>query len=64
MTVQELIKQYETDEKLRAEVKDILKDGRVTIPEIMKFAKKHDVDITLEEIVKYMAEAKKLGFLK
>ncbi|MBR5430633.1 MAG: hypothetical protein IK116_08955 [Firmicutes bacterium] len=63
-TVEELIKQYETDKNLQAEVKAILADGKISIKEFMSFAKKHDVDISLEDLPKYAAEAKKLGFIK
>ena len=63
-TVEELIKQYETDPELQKEVQDILADGKVTISEFRAFAKKHDVDISLTDLPKYMNEAKKLGFIK
>jgi len=63
-TVEQLIKQYETDPKLQKEVKDILADGKVTINEFRSFAKKHDVDISLKDLPKYVKEAKKLGFVK
>lgn len=63
-TVEQLVKQYETDKALQAEVAEILKDGKVSIMEFMGFAKKHDVQISIDELPKYMAEAKKLGFIK
>ena len=63
-TVEELIKQYETDKALQAEVKAILADGKVSIKEFMAFAKKHDVEISMSEVPKYMEQAKKLGFIK
>lgn len=63
-TVEELIKQYETDPELQKEVKDILADGKVTISEFRTFAKKHDVDISVKDLPKYMEQAKKLGFVK
>ena len=63
-TVEELAKQFETDEKLQKEVADILADGKVTMMEFMSFVKKHDVDISLADLPKYMEEAKKLGFIK
>ncbi len=63
-TVEELIKQYETDPELQAEVKEIIADGKVTISEFRTFAKKHDVDISLADLPKYMEQAKKLGFIK
>lgn len=63
-TVEQLVKQYETDTALQAEVADILKDGKVSITEFMAFARKHHVEVSLDELPKYMAEAKKLGFIK
>ena len=63
-TVEELIKQYETDPELQKEVQDIIADGKVSITEFMAFAKKHDVDISMKDIPKYMEQAKKLGFIK
>ena len=46
------------------EVADILADGKVTMMEFMSFVQKHDVDISLADLPKYMEEAKKLGFIK
>ena len=63
-TVEELVKQYETDEALQKEVAAILADGKVTMMEFMTFVKKHDVDVSLADLPKYMEEAKKLGFVK
>ena len=63
-TVEELIEQYQTDPELQKEVQDIIADGKVTINEFMTFAKKHDVDISLKDLPKYMEQAKKLGFIK
>ncbi|MBQ6456707.1 MAG: hypothetical protein IJJ31_06295 [Mogibacterium sp.] len=63
-TVEELVRQYETDEALQKEVADILADGKVTMTEFLTFVRKHDVDISLADLPKYMEEAKKLGFLK
>ena len=63
-TVDELVKQYETDEALQKEVADILSDGKITIMEFMHFAKKHDVKVSVEDLPKYREQAKKLGFIK
>ncbi len=63
-TVEELIQQYETDEALRKEVQGILADGKVTMMEFLGFAKRHNVAISLDELPKYVEQAKKLGFLK
>lgn len=63
-TVEELVKQYETDPELRKEVEEILADGKITIKEFLAFAKKHDVDVSLKDLPHIMSEAKKLGFIK
>lgn len=63
-TVEELVKQYETDEALQKEIAEITADGKITIHEFLTFAKKHDLDISLKDIPKYTAEAKRLGFIK
>lgn len=63
-TVEELVKQYETDEALQKEVAGILADGKITLMEFMNFAKKHNVKISLDELPKYTEQAKKLGFIK
>ena len=63
-TVEELVQQYQTDPALQKEVADILADGKVSIKEFMAFAKKHDVEISMSEVPKYMEQAKKLGFIK
>lgn len=63
-TVEELVKQYETDEKLRKEVDGILADNKITLAEFMGFVKKHDVDVSLADFPKLIEEAKKAGLLK
>ncbi len=63
-TVEELVKQYETDEALQKEVAEIVADGKITIMEFMHFAKKHNVKISLDELPKYTEQARKLGFIK
>ena len=62
-TVEQLVKQYETDKALQAEVAAILADGKVTMMEFLSFAKKHDVSISIEDLPKYLEQAKKLGFM-
>jgi hypothetical protein len=62
-TVEQLVKQYETDKTLQAEVAAIMADGKVSMMEFMAFAKKHDVAVSLDELPKYMEQAKKLGFM-
>jgi hypothetical protein len=62
-TIEQLVKQYETDKALQAEVAAILSDGKVSMMEFMQFAKKHDVAISLDELPMYLEQAKKLGFM-
>ena len=63
-TVEELIRQYQTDEALQKEVADNLAAGKITPKDFLNFAKKHNVKISLTEIPKYMEEAKKAGLIK
>ena len=63
-SVEELVKQYETDEELQKEVAQIVADGKITIMEFMHFAKKHNVKVSLDELPKYTEQARKLGFIK
>lgn len=63
-TVEELIKQYETDPELKKEVDDILADQKITIGEFMGFVKHHDVEVSLADFPKIIDEAKKAGLIK
>ena len=63
-SVEELVRQYESDPSLQKEVEEILADGRVSVSEFIGFAKKHHVDVSLKDMPRYMDEAKKLGFIK
>lgn len=63
-TVEELVKQYETDEALKEEVDGILADNKITLAEFMGFVKKHDVDVSLSDFPKLIEEAKKAGLIK
>ena len=63
-TVEELIKQYETDPELQKEVQDILADGKITIKEFRTFAKNHDLNVSLTELPRIIEEAKKRGLIK
>ena len=62
-TVEDLVKQYETDKALQAEVAAILADGKVSMMEFLAFAKKHNVSVSLDELPQYLEQAKKLGFM-
>ncbi|MBQ6235801.1 MAG: hypothetical protein IJK54_07765 [Clostridia bacterium] len=63
-TVEELVQQYQTDKALQDEVAAILADGKISISEFLTFARKHDVDISLADLPKYVEQAKQLGFIK
>ena len=62
-TVEDLVKQYQTDKDLQKEVADILADGKISMKEFMDFAKKHDVAISLDQLPNYIEQAKQLGFI-
>lgn len=64
MTVEEFLKQYETDEALQAEVKELLKEGKATPPEFIAFAKKHGIVFSLMDVPKYAKKLKEAGLLK
>lgn len=63
-TVDELIRQYDTDPALKKEVDDILADGKITMTEFLTFARAHDVNVSLKDLPKYVQEAKKFGLIK
>ena len=63
-TVEELIKQYDTDPELKKEVDGILADQKITIGEFMGFVKNHDVEVSLTDFPKIIDEAKKAGLIK
>lgn len=63
-TVEELVKQYETDPALQKEVADILADGKISFDEFVTFARKHNVKVSVTDLPKYNAMAKQLGFIK
>ena len=62
-TVEELMKQYETDPELQKEVNAILEDGKITFKEFRDFTKTHDLEISLIELPNIISEAKKRGLL-
>ena len=61
-TIDELVKQYQTDDALKKEIADILADGKVSAPEFIGFCKKHSVEINPADLPKYLEQAKQLGF--
>lgn len=63
-TVEELIRQYDTDPELKKEVDEILADQKITIGEFMGFVKNHDVEVSLADFPKIIDEAKKAGLIK
>lgn len=63
-TVEELLKQYETDEALKKEVDKILEDKKITLAEFMGFVKKHDVEVSLSDFPKVIQQAKDAGLIK
>ncbi len=63
-TVEELIKQYETDPELKKEIEEILADQKITLGEFMGFVKKHDVEVSLADFPKIINEAKEAGLIK
>ena len=63
-TIEELIKQYETDPERRKEVEEILADQKITLGEFMGFVKNHDVEVSIKDFPKIISEAKEAGLIK
>lgn len=63
-TVEELIKQYETDPELKKDVDEILADQKITISEFMGFAKKYNVQVSLADFPEIIKQAKENGLIK
>ncbi len=63
-TVEELLKQYDTDPELKAEVDEILADNKITFAEFMDFVNKHDVEVSLRDFPKIIKQAKEAGLIK
>ena len=63
-TVDELTKQYKKDPELKKEVKEILKDGKITPKEFLEFSKKHDLDLSLKDLPEVIKQAKEAGLIK
>ncbi len=63
-TVEELTNQYKKDPELKKEVKEILKDGKITPKEFLAFSKKHDLDLSLKDLPEVIKQAKEAGLIK
>ena len=63
-TIEELLKQYETDDALKAEIEAILEDQKITFGEFIGFVKKHNVEVSLSDFPKIIQEAKAAGLIK
>ena len=62
-TPEELMQQYETDPELRAEVEEILADGKITLKEFLGFAKKHDLKVSTKDFPKALRKAKEMKLI-
>ena len=63
-TVDELVKQYETDEALQKEVADILADGKITMMEFLTFVNRHNVNVSPADLPRLREQARKMGFIE
>ena len=63
-TIEEMIKQYETDPALQKEVDAILADNKITMSEFLGFVKKHDVEVSLADFPQIIKKAKEAGLIK
>ena len=63
-TVDELIKQYETDPELKKEINKICEDDKITVQEFLTFTRNHDLKLSITELPGIIKKAKELGFIK
>lgn len=63
-TVEEMIKLYKKDPAFKKEVKETLKDGKITPKEFLTFAKKHNIDVSLADFPELLKQAKEAGLIK
>ena len=63
-TVEDLIRKYQTDEAFQKEVKEALKDGKISASELIAFGKRHGVKVSLTEVPKYLKQLKEIGLIR
>ena len=63
-TVEDLIRKYQTDEAFQKEVKEVLKDGKISASELIAFGKRHGVEVSLTEVPKYLKQLKEIGLIR
>lgn len=63
-TVEELVKQYDTDPELKKEIEAILADNKITLTEFLGFVKKHNVEVSIKDFPEIVREAKEAGLIK
>ncbi len=63
-TVEELVERYRTDEAFRKEVEALTADGKLSPGDLLAFAGKYGVKLSLADIPKYMRKARELGFIR
>ena len=63
-TVENLIRKYQTDEAFQKEVKEVLKDGKISASELIAFGKRNGVKVSLTEVPKYLKQLKEIGLIR
>ena len=63
-TIDELLKQYETDPELKKEVEKILEDEKITFAEFRGFVKAHDVEVSISDFPAIIKQAREAGLIK
>ena len=63
-TVEELVKQYDTDPELKKEIEAILADNQITLTEFLGFVNKHNVEVSIKDFPEIVREAKEAGLIK
>ena len=63
-TIEELVKQYDTDPELKKEIGEILADNKITLTEFTAFVKKHNVEVSIRDFPDIIKKAKEAGLIK
>ena len=63
-TIEDMIKLYKKDPAFKKEVRETLKDGKVTPKEFVTFAKKYNVEVSLSDFPELLRQAKEAGLIK
>ena len=70
-TVDELIARYRTDPEMQAEARKVLKDGKLSMKEVVRLYRKYKPEVPTEKLLhywrnlpEYIEKARKRGIIK